>query len=76
MHYFHVDENRFSKLKDIKSYLRDKGHKISENNLKIMLGEICKTNVPDKKVGFVLKDHFFQQEEYDRRNPKKRLKME
>jgi hypothetical protein len=36
--YFHTEENRFSNLKRTREFLREKGHKISENGLKALLG--------------------------------------
>ena len=52
----------------------NRGFKVSEGRLKGLLGEICKTNPNDRRGGFVLKDVFFSKEEYDRRNPKKKVK--
>lgn len=69
--YLHVEENRTSKLKDIRSFLLEKGYRVAENRVKTLLSEICK--VTDKKSGFVLKDQF--ENDYDRsRNPRKRFK--
>jgi len=46
-----------SKVKDIRTYLQNKGFKIAENRIKNILGEICKPGA-DKKAGFVLKDQY------------------
>ena len=56
--------------------MANKGHRSSEAQIKKLLEDICKSSVADKKVGFILKDIFFSQEEYERKNPKKKIKDE
>jgi hypothetical protein len=45
---------------------------VAENRVKTLLAEICK--VTDKKTGYVLKDQF--ENDFDRKNPRKRVKDE
>lgn len=68
--YLHLEENRTSKLKDIRAYLLEKGYRVAENRVKALLSEVCK--VTDKKAGFVLKDQF--ENDVDRKIPRKRFK--
>lgn len=56
--------------------MANKGHRSSEAQIKKLLEDICKSSVADKKVGYILKDIFFSQEEYERKNPKKKIKDE
>lgn len=62
INYLHIEDNKFSKIKDLKAYLQNKGHKISEYGLKQLLTDVCKTNPSDRKSGFILKDIFFSKD--------------
>lgn len=73
--YLHDEDKRMAKLKDIRFFLRTKGFKIAENRIKQILSDICKP-MSDKKTGYVLKDMYVERDEYERRNPRKKNKLD
>ena len=74
--FLYYEENRFAKLKDVRYYLQGKGFKISENQVRQLLSDICKSSVTDRKTGFILKDNYLNKEDYERKNPRKKVKDE
>lgn len=53
--------------------MHKKGFKISEGRIKALLGDICIPGT-DKKTGYVLKEQYFSKDEYERKNPRKKVK--